>query len=459
MARVYYSGLVDKIVGSIRGTIFQNNTSGTICRGKMRGKLTTTLEQNQKNITFANLSYHWSNLSLDNKILWNDFAAINEHSDIYGNARKVNGYNWFQCINNYLILAEENIFETPPSYELPSEAPLYNLSVSKEALILDIDTPEAADDRGILIFAGPPTLRASNLNTTSLKLIKWYAPATFDTLDISEDYINVFPLDYQNLDSEDKFNIQVLIVPISLNSYINGVGRKLIKDYVYIEPFNPSFIANMLAWHESDKQVTYDGSNLISQWNDLSGNNNHWKQNDNNYKPSYIAEDLNDLPAIDYKKTYSILKTDSIPNTCNNPVFQCFVLFNNTTSYGAQNIVENYSNGFYQLYIWPGEATENIRLQDPYANLKGNCSFPLNYCVIFALWNGTGCKIWLNNVLIKEGTMTDRLFSGNMILGYSYANQGRQFIGKYYMDCFYNTEPTSDERTDLYNYILTKYQL
>jgi len=53
--------------------------------------------------------------------------------------------------------------------------------------------------------------------------------------------------------------------------------------------------------------ITKDGSNLISQWEDQSGNGNHWEQSTGSDQPLFVADagaDLNNLPAVSFAGTY-----------------------------------------------------------------------------------------------------------------------------------------------------------
>lgn len=54
-------------------------------------------------------------------------------------------------------------------------------------------------------------------------------------------------------------------------------------------------------WSRSTQGVTEDGSNNVSQWDDLSGNDNHFKQGTSGDYPAYNSSNsvLNDLPSID----------------------------------------------------------------------------------------------------------------------------------------------------------------
>jgi|ERR1051325_936271 lysophospholipase L1-like esterase len=58
-------------------------------------------------------------------------------------------------------------------------------------------------------------------------------------------------------------------------------------------PFDPTTVANLQAWYDATdlSSVTKDGSNLVSQLNDKSGNANHLLQATGGNKPTYNASD------------------------------------------------------------------------------------------------------------------------------------------------------------------------
>lgn len=54
--------------------------------------------------------------------------------------------------------------------------------------------------------------------------------------------------------------------------------------------------------------ITKDGSNLVSQWNDKSGNSRHHAQSNSTYRPLFTANNLNNLPVISFDGTNDCLE-------------------------------------------------------------------------------------------------------------------------------------------------------
>lgn len=62
----------------------------------------------------------------------------------------------------------------------------------------------------------------------------------------------------------------------------------------------PTQISNLGLWLDANAGVTYDGSNLVSQWNDQSGNARNVTQSTTSRKPTFLSNYLNGKPVIDF---------------------------------------------------------------------------------------------------------------------------------------------------------------
>lgn len=60
----------------------------------------------------------------------------------------------------------------------------------------------------------------------------------------------------------------------------------------------PSALSGLMAYYESDQGVTLDGSNNVSQWNDLSGNGAHLTQGTALSRPGYLPAGFGGKPAV-----------------------------------------------------------------------------------------------------------------------------------------------------------------
>ena len=73
--------------------------------------------------------------------------------------------------------------------------------------------------------------------------------------------------------------------------------------------FDPKTISGLTVWLKADAGITKDGSNLVSDWTDQSGNGNNFSQSTAGNKPTYTASAQNGLPAIVFDGTNDYLTT------------------------------------------------------------------------------------------------------------------------------------------------------
>lgn len=138
MARVNYSGIVTELVGSISGTVFQKNGSGFICRSVGHCRKSTTPLQKFQHQKHYSVLRDYTLLSLDDKLLWRDFASLHSRVDKFGNTRLISGANWFQSINSNLLLLGESGISSPPIYILPVSVPDMNVVVKSDGIYWNI---------------------------------------------------------------------------------------------------------------------------------------------------------------------------------------------------------------------------------------------------------------------------------------------------------------------------------
>lgn len=136
MARIIYGSIITDIKGSIGGITFQKNGSGTIARLKPRKTKTNTQKQRDQQPRLKEVQRNWNELSLTNKILWNDFASVNKKIGLDGNEKVLTGYQWFITINENRLLFEDSILEVPPIYEIVNPIDSINFQIAAGSLYL-----------------------------------------------------------------------------------------------------------------------------------------------------------------------------------------------------------------------------------------------------------------------------------------------------------------------------------
>lgn len=76
-----------------------------------------------------------------------------------------------------------------------------------------------------------------------------------------------------------------------------------------VAPFDPKSITGLTVWLKADAGITKDGSNLVSDWTDQSGNGNNFSQSSAGNKPTYTASAQNGLPAITFDGSSDYMTT------------------------------------------------------------------------------------------------------------------------------------------------------
>lgn len=85
------------------------------------------------------------------------------------------------------------------------------------------------------------------------------------------------------------------------------------------ESSNPGEIAGCIGYWEADQGVTLDGSNKVSQWNDLSGFGAHMTQSDPSIRFGYTASNINGLPTVNMVNTILNKMTATVSFPSNAP--------------------------------------------------------------------------------------------------------------------------------------------
>ena len=90
--------------------------------------------------------------------------------------------------------------------------------------------------------------------------------------------------------------------------------------------FSPADISGLTLWLDSSEGVTKDGSNLVSQWDDQSGNSNNVVQATTANKPIWVDSTLNGLPVIRFDGTNDDLSKSTFTGGAISQAFYIFVV-------------------------------------------------------------------------------------------------------------------------------------
>lgn len=96
---------------------------------------------------------------------------------------------------------------------------------------------------------------------------------------------------------------------------------------------SPDEFANLWGWWQADAGITKDGSDLVSNWADQSGNGRDLVQATGANQPTWIDAQQNGLPSIDFDGTASFMQVSSgVPATGANTRCIIAVIINPTIS-------------------------------------------------------------------------------------------------------------------------------
>lgn len=211
------------------------------------------------------------------------------------------------------------------------------------------------------------------------------------------------------------------------------------KSYV---PFVPTDIAGCQLWLDAGQGITLNGSN-VSQWADMSGNNNHAIQNTASAQPLWVDGLLNGNPVIRFDGLNDYMQFTDIST-----IRTVFVVIKHAT--GTQ------SN--------PAPILGHSSLYDFHAGYNDNLFYPQ---IVPKLSNGS---IYVNGLLTDISTLKKRntysllsiVASGNVSAQYITNDRNianRCWYGDYSEIIIYNSSLSDTDRQQVENYLNTKYAI
>lgn len=242
-------------------------------------------------------------------------------------------------------------------------------------------------------------------------------------------------------------------------------------------------VANLVHWVSADVGVTKDGSNFVSAWADQSGNNTNWGNlTTTGAQLTWVANQINGYPIIRSPGAGGSVD-GAAPYLKQNAFFAT-----GNTNVPAEVFVVLKSNGAQPIYSWAGFSTEPESSHYPYSggNIYENFgsttrpnaqpptlsvgrggSNPCQTYNIYNISNGASAGAIGSYVMRLGGTQfytggpfnsgwasTFRLFASN-----TSAPAGFGMSGDIAEILIYSGVLNSTDRTTVYNYLQTKYNL
>lgn len=222
MARVLYSAEINELKGSVGGTTFQRNKSGTISKLKPSLVYNPTVNQVSSRQFFNALVGAWSALSFANKTLWNAFAASYQKYNYWGVQKNLSGFNWFLSINSNRLLCSLSQLDQPPTYETPLSAPSLKTFALSNDLSFNFDNFPEKDDYYLFVFATPPIRGLNVQSRRSLRLIKVIAPTPTLWHDVTAAWEAYYGLTWPPSSTSEAFNVLLAVSAVEKTTGISG---------------------------------------------------------------------------------------------------------------------------------------------------------------------------------------------------------------------------------------------
>lgn len=163
MALIKFGGGVVGMAGSIAGTTFARNRSGSYARARTKPINPNSAAQQLVRAALADLTVRWSQtLTPAQRTAWNLYAANVIMQNRLGESINLSGFNMYIRSNSLLLRAALSAVDTGPAlFELPTQDPTFAITASAATQLVSVTFDNTAawaneDDAHMFIFTGNP---------------------------------------------------------------------------------------------------------------------------------------------------------------------------------------------------------------------------------------------------------------------------------------------------------------
>ena len=218
--------------------------------------------------------------------------------------------------------------------------------------------------------------------------------------------------------------------------------------------FSPDSVTGLICWLKADAGITKDGSDLVSNWADQSGNSNDVAQATGSKQPLWVDSVYNSLPTVRFDGVDNSLRKatwsggeESQANTifivCKfSTINDSWVFDGGTTS--KKNGMQRSGTGTYRPYA---------------GTLAGTVSVNTAFSYYTVIYNTTSSSIRRNGSSVETGLSIGTQEANGLTLG------SLQTEASGYSDpdisevLFYDSEITGDDLTNIESYLATRWDL
>lgn len=222
MAKVEYNAAIYEMTGSVSGTTFQRNNSGTIVKKKSANIKLGSFKQVSQRLAMNYLVKLWHSLSYSNKVLWETFASSYTRYSYWNKEKTLTGFNWFTSINSNRLSCGASYTATPPSYVTPLFCPVFKTLALNDGLFIQFENFPTAHGYYLLIFATPPLRQLNSQSRKSLRLIKVIEADQILSHDLTSDYEDYFGFSWPMSGSEGDWNVLIACSCVDSSTFISG---------------------------------------------------------------------------------------------------------------------------------------------------------------------------------------------------------------------------------------------
>jgi len=225
MASVLYGPMVTALHGSIGGTTFQDNPSGSIARARPRPPLSPTSKQTYAETWPALILKSWNARTLMEQAAWNTFASANTKVNRYGQTKTLTGFNWYGSLNYFHFFYGYALLTSPPTLVLPTPPVNFTIITTGAALQIQFSPAFNPPNEDLYLLTTAPVRSFSTSVRSYWRATALLSGAPFGTINITAAWEAAHGLTWSTIYPNSQFFLYAMVMTVELASYITSVGN------------------------------------------------------------------------------------------------------------------------------------------------------------------------------------------------------------------------------------------
>jgi len=222
MARILYSGVVSELKGSVKGTTYQRNCSGSIAKGKNNARFKASDWQASEQKVFAYLSGLWNSTPFGYKDEWNSFAADYQRTDFWGNLKNITGYQWFLSINRAAYLIGAEWVDQPPDNNDTAALPVIHLGATSSNVYAYFNSPQDLSGMMCVVMCSGPRRSTANTSRQPYIFMDYDGDDVIETIDFTDRWEEVFGIAWGDYYALDQAGLIGWAYSINLDNFVSS---------------------------------------------------------------------------------------------------------------------------------------------------------------------------------------------------------------------------------------------